>query len=238
MSNVVRLHTPAGAVRLIKRRDEANTQSVRIGDTHNPPAAHEDDAASGDSDRVEALPALHEEESLEQRLQAEFKAGFDEGRRHTERNLRAELASQLQEERKRITSFAQAIETSVAELRSAVERDTVKLAIAIAERIVKREIERDAETVVRQIQEAVRRLVGVEKVKIRVHPKDEELVRSLRSSLIASSDAVRELAIEVDESIASGGCILESDSGNVDASISTQFERIETALFGDREEIK
>lgn len=235
LSNIVRLHTPAGAVRLIKRREPA-TAAVRIGDDVSETLAPEDDSPERESLAVDPLPVVHAEETFEQRLQAEFKAGFDEGRRHTERTLRAELASQLSAERGRIDAFAQAIESALGSFLHALERDAVKLAIAIAERIVKREIADDREIVLGQIHEAMRRLVGVEKVKIRIHPKDEELVRSMRSALIAGSDAVRELAIEQDESVAPGGCVLESDSGNVDASIATQFERIETALFCDRDE--
>ncbi len=225
-------------MRLIKRRDAGTGTTVRIGDETPDSMTQERAISDNETEPVEALPALVEEESLDRRLQTEFKAGFDEGRRHTERNLRTELAAQLEMERNRIDSFARNIEASLAEFRHALERDGVKLAIAIAERIVKREVQVDSETVLRQIQEAIRRLVGVDKVKIRVHPNDEELVRSMRSSLIAGSDAVRELAIEMDESIAPGGCVLESDSGNVDASISTQLERIESALFGDHEETR
>jgi flagellar assembly protein FliH len=82
------------------------------------------------------------------------------------------------------------------------------------------------------MREAIRRIVGVEIITVRVHPEDEALVRSHRSALLSSSDSVREIVIEGDESIERGGCILESATGNVDARIGSQLRQIETALFG------
>jgi flagellar assembly protein FliH len=95
----------------------------------------------------------------------------------------------------------------------------------------KREISLDGEAVVRQVREALRRIVGVETIKLRIHPDDEVLIRSHRTTLMASSDALREVVIEPDTAIERGGCIIESTSGNVDARIATQLRQIENALY-------
>ena len=113
----------------------------------------------------------------------------------------------------------------------AAEVSVVKLALAIADRIVKREVSIDKDLVLRQIHEATKRVVGVERIKLRVNPQDEEYMREHRSAILSTTDAVRELVVEGDDTIERGGCILESDSGNVDALIATQFERIEAALL-------
>jgi flagellar assembly protein FliH len=116
-------------------------------------------------------------------------------------------------------------------LQQEMEGIVMTLALAVAERIVKRELRFDESIVLEQIKEAVRRVIGVERVKIRVHPDDEQTIREHRPELLMVADSVREVIIEPDPKIERGGCILESDSGNIDARLATQLEALETALM-------
>jgi flagellar assembly protein FliH len=50
--------------------------------------------------------------------------------------------------------------------------------------------------------------------------------------LSAYADSVKEIVIEADGKVERGGCIIESELGNIDARISTQFALIEEALLG------
>ncbi len=102
----------------------------------------------------------------------------------------------------------------------------------MAGKILKREVTLENQVVLGQVHDALRRLTGVESVKLRVSPRDEALVRQERALLMTSSESVRELIIESDEKIEPGGCMLETASGTVDARLSTQLEQIEAALFG------
>jgi flagellar assembly protein FliH len=191
----------------------------------------------------EALARRHEERSdepashhdAEERLREEFKAGFDEGRRHAERTIREEFQKKNAEMQAAIDALMESIARQYKEFQTAAEHHVVRLAVAIAERIVKRTVALDHEVVLRHIHEAMKRVVGVDRIRIRINPADEEFIRAHRAELLTSADAVRELTLEADETIARGSCVLESDAGNVDASITTQLERIEAALFNDQE---
>jgi flagellar assembly protein FliH len=234
VSTVVKLHMPAGSVRMLRT---GSAQVRKIVETYV------ESSVASESVGVEKIPAtapvspsaLSTIDEFEERLKVEFKAGFDEGRRQTEKHLRGELERKLAETQTHLHEVLSRLQPELERFRSSAEKQVVKLALAIAERIVKREVATDNELVVRQIGEAVKRIVGIERMKIRVNPKDEALVREYRTSILASTDAVRELAIEADETIARGGCIIESDSGNVDALLVTQIERIEVALLGGEE---
>lgn len=230
MSNVVKLHLPAGGVRVVrstkKHRREHDTfivtteEGVELGINNAP------------SD-VNAPVVQSSLDEFEERLKSEFKAGFDEGRRHAEKNLRDALTGALVESQKSFETLTREMKEKIERFQAMSERDVVKLALAIAEKVVKREIVLDDQLVLRQINEAVKRVVGIERIKIRINPRDEELVRAYRTNILATTDAVRELAIEADETITRGGCVIESDSGNVDALIATQSERIYAALLGE-----
>ena len=69
-----------------------------------------------------------------------------------------------------------------------LERDAYQFALAVAARIIKREVTLDNDTILRQIKGAIRRVVGVETIKLRVHPADEELLcASIAGSFLSSA---------------------------------------------------
>jgi len=114
-------------------------------------------------------------------------------------------------------------------LRTEAETSVIALALEISARIMKREVEL-ASPVLGQIREALKRILGVEKVKIKINKADEELVRSHKNELHQTADSVKEFVLDVDDKITEGGCILESELGNVDARLETQLRQIESAL--------
>jgi flagellar biosynthesis/type III secretory pathway protein FliH len=134
-------------------------------------------------------------------------------------------------ERARVAEFLENLEEQLEVNDQKMGRTVVQLAVTIAELIVKREVAVDRELVLREAREALRRVVGVQQLTLRVNPFDLDLVREQKSQVLAGSEAVREMRIEPDEAVARGGCIVESEAGNVDARLSTQLRNIETALL-------
>jgi flagellar assembly protein FliH len=170
-------------------------------------------------------------------LEAEFAKGFAKGKEQGREEGRREMESQLLSEQSRFEGLARSLQEQINALGERLEREAFHFALAVAAKLVKREVSVDDQVVVRQVHDAIHRVVGVETIKLRVNPADEAMVRNHRSSFLASSDSVREMAIEADEKIEQGGCILESSSGNVDARRATQLKQIEAALFPTAKEI-
>lgn len=230
LSRTVKIHTPVGNVRILQPRSATRrTMPLPVFEEHE---ASEEALARRHEERSQEAAPRHD---VEDRLREEFKAGFDEGRRHAERSIREEYQRKNAEMQAAVDALLESIARQYKEFQAAAERHVVRLAVAVAERIVKRTIALDHEVVLRQIHEAMKRVVGVDRIRIRINPRDEEFVRAHRAELLTSADAVRELTLEADETIERGSCVLESDAGNVDASITTQLERIEAALFNDQE---
>lgn len=161
-----------------------------------------------------------------------YSRGIDEGRRLAEAKFQESLAKIRQEEDERIALIMAGISGQLHELQKTIESDAYRFALAVAERIVKHEVAVQDDIVIAQIREAIQRIVGVESIKLRVHPTDESVVQAHRNAFLSSLGNVRELIIEADEGVERGGCIIESASGNIDARISTQLRQIEAALFG------
>jgi flagellar assembly protein FliH len=232
LSNVLHMHRKAGdPLRIIRKTVPQKPKPA--------PAAHPVDERTARPGQAHATEKPLEpyrvpvDDGLtEERLREEFERGRLQGI--------AEAAAAISErddmERTaaagRLNALFDSITKDASRFAGDLEREAYRFAVAVAERIVKREITLDESVVMRQMREAIRRIVGVEIITVRVHPEDEVLVRSHRSAMLSSSDSVREILIEGDESIERGGCILESSTGNVDARIGSQLRQIETALFG------
>ena len=161
-----------------------------------------------------------------------FKEGLEAGKIEAAKIIKLEYEKKVQDIVKDLSSVASEFSKEVERYNQEFDSAVVKLALAIAKRIVAREIEVDEGSVLARSREAIRKIVGVEKVKIHVNSSDEEYIREHRNELMSYADSVKEIAIEGDNKVERGGCIIESDLGNIDARISTQFEIVEEALLG------
>ena len=164
-------------------------------------------------------------------LRNEYQRGMSEGQRRSEDFLRSELAEKLQAEQQRVERLMSSATEQLSVLYRSSEDAIVKFAFGIAERVIRREVSLDRTMVLEQIKEGVRRVLGVETVKIRVHPGDLPLVREHKGVIQASGDSIREIIVEGDENLEAGDCIIESEMGNIDARIVTQLKQIENVLF-------
>ena len=229
MSNVVRLHKRQGT-RLRVYRVDAPRTVIPEEETGAAPGTLPETAPGADS-RPDPVTVPIDNGEMSKRLQRAYEKGRVEGRAEAEAEIQKRLAIARAETDDRIGALMGGIARQVRAFTASLEHDAYQFSLAVAERIVKREIARDDEVVVRQVREAIRRIVGVETIRLRIHPDDEALVRSHRAELLASADSIRDVAIEPDDSLERGGCVIESSSGNVDARIATQLRQIDTALF-------
>ncbi len=110
------------------------------------------------------------------------------------------------------------------------EHDLLRLSIKLAEKIIGRELELDNTTVVEIISTALRTARQNELLTIRIHPSDLPLIQAQRERLDPAGRA-RFLDILADPHVHRGGCIIESESGTVDAQLDTQLRVLERALL-------
>lgn len=110
------------------------------------------------------------------------------------------------------------------------EPELVRLAMAIAERIVHTEVANNSQVVVENVRAALTRLVSREVVTVRVNPADHETIRQYRDSIVAASD-VEHLRIVEDRRVDRGGVLVETDAGTIDAKISTQLREAKRAIL-------
>jgi len=111
------------------------------------------------------------------------------------------------------------------------EAELVKLAVAIARKIIGHSVMMPPDVVLQTAREALRSVRSEKRVTIKVNPSDETALRGQAASLKMLGGEVGELVIIGNPAIEAGGCVVESDLGMIDAQIGTQLASLENALL-------
>ena len=110
------------------------------------------------------------------------------------------------------------------------KREVVELALAIARQVICQEITIDREIVVCVAREALAKVEDPGRVKIRMSPSDLQFINETQSQLSNLIENIDNLTLEATESIQSGGCIIETDFGEIDARIEKQLQAVEESF--------
>ena len=177
---------------------------------------------------------IHELENhiklLERRLEDELQATHEHGRQAG----RAEgLQAGIQQESAnwtealaRLTRAIEDMSKAKVRFRAEVEEDAVNLALAIARKVLNRELNSDPEALVGLARVALGKLNLRELQRVRVHPGDAPAIEKM----LASASGPRRVEVIADNTLERGGAIFESDRGMLDASVTTQLGEIERGL--------
>jgi len=114
------------------------------------------------------------------------------------------------------------------------EPQIVKLALAVAEKVIGRLLEDDSELVLSTTAVAIESVRHQRELVLRVNPEDAVLLRNSRKKLMDMLGRTKDIAVREDAEVARGGCIIETEHGTVDAQLKTQLAMLEQALLGDQ----
>ena len=134
---------------------------------------------------------------------------------HTALDALANAATELQSQRDHILEQAQ--------------RETIKLGIAIAERLLRRTLSAQPDAVIELVRTTLNWTVGAATVRIRLHPADCDLVEPQTDVL--RRDCSAEIQFVRDEALARGDCVAETPHGEIDGRVETMLDRITEELL-------
>lgn len=110
------------------------------------------------------------------------------------------------------------------------ERTGVALAARIAERVLRRELERRPELPLTLMREGLELATSGNTVRIMMHPNDLAVLGPQADQLLAELGRLGDAELVGDERIGRGGCRLETRHGSIDQQIAVQLQRIEEEL--------
>jgi flagellar assembly protein FliH len=122
-------------------------------------------------------------------------------------------------------------------LYSQVEREVVQLAVEVARKIVHREIQADPEVIQTLVKVALDRVSGRSAVTVRVNPVDYNFLLDKNRGWIQEQGTGQEITLVADKSVERGGCLVQTESGDVDARIEEGFREVERAFFEGQKQV-
>ena len=109
-------------------------------------------------------------------------------------------------------------------------QDMLRLVMAVSEQIIRRAVEVNPQVVLTVIESALQASVRADSYRISINPDDLEVVKAQKPLFLASISGLKNLHIDADAAISRGGCRVDSELGDVDATIESQLDTIRQAL--------
>ena len=165
--------------------------------------------------RVEKI----ESEASSRGQEAGREQGFQEGRAEVQR----------------LTENLQRIITAAIERRNLIieesETQVINLVLLIARKVIKVISENQKNVVINNVVQALRKLKSRGEVVIRVNLADLELTSAHIKDFMKMVENVKSVTVLEDSSVDRGGCIIETDFGQIDARVSSQLSEIEERIL-------
>lgn len=200
-----RTQKPGPAATALTNVSKQASASWRMGTTH--------DQLHGLQERVAEL-----EQEMELRIREASEAAYREG----ENSARMQVQSLIE----KLARSIQEVADLRPKLRQQAEGDLLKLSLAIARKIVHREISADPEALTALVRVAIEKIRLQEIVRVRTHPQHQAVVQQIVTRLSGGA----QVDIQADGRIPLGGIIVDTSRGEFDASVDVQLREIERGL--------
>lgn len=200
-----------------KRREEEFQQRLKEG--------IEKEVAKALEEQKNELTDRYEKEKEES-----YKSGFNDGKEIGLTEGKSEVAPFVEELHKVAKNLSEEMDWVIHE----AEKEIMALCYLIAERIIKHEIEKDDKVILNILHESLEYVANETEITIKLNPDDYNIVKEYKKDITSSLTEIKNLKFEPDEKITRGGCLIETNSGEVDARLETKLEELERVLLEGR----
>jgi flagellar biosynthesis/type III secretory pathway protein FliH len=181
-----------------------------------------DDIIQNARDEAARIIAQAEENRVLIEQAAQEKAVLDAGAA-----CEAEVAARVAEIRRQLVETLEHLSALAGEITTHAESDMVELALRIAKKIVGREVTIDREIALTLVKVSLSKLHNRSVAEVHLNPEDFAFVNDHREKL----DFRGALELVEDRSISIGGCLIHTETGDIDARIESQFDEIAHGLL-------
>lgn len=167
------------------------------------------------------------EEAAQIRQKAE-KEAYEEGLRRAHEEIEADRQMAIRQSKELLEEARQA----KIQMFSSCETDMVRLVIAITKKVIACELQTNPGIIVSVLKEAINYLDSPENISVYVNPRDIESVLEVMNNGNLTDIGSNSLKIDLkaDERVSTGGCLLESDAGSVDAQLESRTASVFNAI--------
>jgi flagellar assembly protein FliH len=156
----------------------------------------------------------------------EIKSAYQKGIRDGQAAARKEMLAQMEAISSRMARTIEEFSGMRQRFRHEAEEDVVALALAIARRILHRELTIAPEALLGIVKAALEKIEAREVHRVRIRPEDAPAVKQFLDKM----GLPQRVEVVADPGLERGAAILDSGRGALDASVETQLSEIERGL--------
>lgn len=184
---------------------------------------------------AQSSPEIENKDSERMKIEEDaYKKGFTDGIHAG----RLKILGEIENELKLLRVLIDGIERVRKEIYGNIEADVVEISLTIARKIIYEAAEKERQIAVDTVKEAIKKASDREMLKIKINPVDYQMLNQKRTELIQCLDGIKSIIFEEDESIQRGGCLIETNQGDIDARIDSQIRVIEGGIRSQKSEVR
>jgi flagellar assembly protein FliH len=219
------------ADRILKEAEQVAFEEVRRKNDQAKKVRQEaEDQARGIVEQARQEAARLEQEARDRVAALEKETsnrGFEEGRATGYAAGEAEV--------KRLVERLHIVLTTAIEKRNLIieesESQLINLVLQISQKVIKVLSENQKNVVINNVIQSLRKLKSRGDVVIRVNLEDLELTTQHTQDFLKMAENVKSITVLEDSTVDKGGCVIETDFGEIDARISSQLQEIEERIL-------
>ena len=190
--------------------------------------------AQGEAERI-----IAEAEGNARQMQADARANLEAERKEAEEQGRevgreigfAEGKAEVERLIQRTQVVLERAQNKRAEILEQTEQEIINLVLLIARKVIKIISENQRNVITSNVIQALRKVKGRGDILIRVNMADLKLATENTKEFISLVEGVKSINVVEDSSVDEGGCIIETDFGEIDARIASQLAELETKIL-------
>jgi flagellar assembly protein FliH len=208
------------AFREVKRRtDDAQVLKRKAQDEAEKIIAESHEKAKQIEADARLLLESEKKEAEEEGRAIGREAGFIEGKAEVERLVQ------------RTQTILQRAQDKRIEILEETEQEIISLVLLISPKVIKIISENQKGVIISNVVQALRKVKGRGNIIIRVNMSDLKIASDRIKDFINQVEGAKSIQVVEDSSVDEGGCIIETDFGEIDARITSQLAELETRIL-------
>jgi flagellar assembly protein FliH len=171
------------------------------------------------------------QDEVRKTLDGELKAAQDKGREEGKESGYAEGKAEVERLIARTQTMLERAQDKRGEILAESEKEIIDLVLMISRKVIKVLSENQEGVIISNVIQALRKVKTKGTCLIRVNMEDLQLATEHKEEFIKLVEGVKDIQILEDTTVDKGGCIIETDFGEIDARISSQLAELETKIL-------
>jgi flagellar assembly protein FliH len=171
------------------------------------------------------------ENEIRQSLDKERREAKEQGKTEGKENGFSDGKAEVERLIERTQVVLERAQDKRADILSETEKTIVTLVLLISRKVIKVISENQRDVIIFNVIEALRKVKAKGNILIKVNLADLKLATGHKQNFISMMESVKSINIVEDSSVDPGGCIIETDFGEIDARIASQLAELENKIL-------